>query len=135
MGEQGGSHTIRVARFTGQERNICFDFLSFSSDRPVTIATCNCRVVGYNSLHPKEPILVKIHADLNALTIDGSRVQLQGEFPEVVTPGMRVLLYSPGDFEVEAVLEKTTIENGAEIWYGILNRDTYRDTPDQCDDN
>jgi hypothetical protein len=73
----------------------------------------------------------RIHADLNELTIDESRVQLNLAISEEenVKQGERVLLYSPRDFEVEAILEKVWIEDRFEIWYGILDWDTYRDLP------
>ena len=73
--------------------------------------------------------MIKVRADLNALTIDKSRVQLGGDLPEELKPGIRVLIYEPGDFEVEAIVERAKIENGAEVWYGIVDWDTYRDTP------
>jgi hypothetical protein len=73
--------------------------------------------------------MLKIHVDMNAITIDQSRIQLGGILPEDLKPGLYVLLYSPGDFEVEATIEKVCIEGGAEIWFGIVNWDTYRDLP------
>jgi hypothetical protein len=42
---------------------------------------------------------------------------------------MRVLLYSLYDFEVEAIIEKIPEEDGGEIWYGIVDWETYRDLP------
>jgi hypothetical protein len=72
--------------------------------------------------------LIKVLADLNALTIDQTRVQLSGHLPPLMT-GMRVLLYSFWDFEVEAVIEKVYLKDDIEIWYGIVDWETYRDLP------
>jgi hypothetical protein len=72
--------------------------------------------------------LIKVLADLNALTIDQTRVQLSGHLPPLI-PGMRVLLYSLWDFEVEAVIEKVYLKDDIEIWYGIVDWETYRDLP------
>lgn len=71
--------------------------------------------------------MIRIQADFNALTRDGSRVQLPTILPEEVKPGLRVMLYEPDDFEVEATIEKVRLESGLEIWYGIIHRDTFRD--------
>lgn len=72
--------------------------------------------------------MIKVLADLNALTIDETRVQLSGHLPPLMT-GMRVLLYSLWDFEVEAIIEKIPEEDGGAIWYGIVDWETYRDLP------
>jgi hypothetical protein len=74
--------------------------------------------------------MIKIRADMNALTIDRSRIQLGGDLPSELEQGMRTLLYEPGDFEVEATIEKDTTSYGIEIWYGLVDWDTYRDLPD-----
>jgi hypothetical protein len=69
--------------------------------------------------------LIKINADFNQLTIDRSRVQLNGEYlPEGLLPGVRVLLFEVDDFEVEAVIEKVYLKDDIEIWYGVLDWDT-----------
>jgi hypothetical protein len=71
--------------------------------------------------------MIKVRADLNALTIDRSRVQLSGSLPPELEPDLQVLLYEPDEFEVGAIIEKVNIDDGTEIWYGIINWDTYRD--------
>lgn len=73
--------------------------------------------------------MIKVRADMNALTIDKSRIQLGGDLPEELESGLHVLLYEPQDYEVEATLEKVLFETGVEIWYGIVDWDTYRDLP------
>jgi hypothetical protein len=74
-------------------------------------------------------MLIKIEADFNQLTIDRSRVQLNGDYlPEGLLPDVRVLLFEIDDFEVEAVIEKVYLKDNIEIWYGVLDWDTIRYT-------
>lgn len=73
--------------------------------------------------------MIKVRADMNALTIDNSRIQLSGDLPSELQVGIHVLLYEPGDFEVEAIIEHDRTIYGAEIWFGVVDWDTYRDLP------
>jgi len=49
-------------------------------------------------------------------------------------PGIRVVLYEPDDFELEATLESEEIEGGTTVWYGVIDWDTYQDISDSGSD-
>lgn len=74
--------------------------------------------------------MLRIHVDFNAMTPDGKRVYInesrQPNLQEFFV-GRRVVLYEPEDVEVEAVLEKITLEDGREVWVGVADWSTRRD--------
>jgi hypothetical protein len=74
--------------------------------------------------------MIKVGADLNALTADETRVQLRQDSLQGAESGMRVILYAYNDFEVEAIVERVELEGGLVVWYGVVDWNTYRDLLD-----
>jgi hypothetical protein len=74
--------------------------------------------------------MLRIRVDFNAMTPDRKRVPInehtQPDLQEFFA-GRHVVVYEPEDFEVEAVLEKSTLEDGREVWDAVLDWITRRD--------
>jgi hypothetical protein len=74
--------------------------------------------------------MLRIRVDFNAMTPDRKRVpineHIQPNLQEFFV-GRRVVVYEPEDLEVEAVLEKTTLEDGREVWDAVLDWSTRHD--------
>lgn len=65
--------------------------------------------------------MLRILADFNAMTEDRKvwlNARLFKDLPDTIYPGLRVILYEPNDFEVEATIEVEKKADGTEVWYG-----------------
>jgi len=75
--------------------------------------------------------MLKITVDFNNLTPDGERVIVardrDKESIAKLSPGMRVLLHEPGDFEVEAIVEPEEVFEEQIWWYGTPDWSTRDD--------
>lgn len=71
----------------------------------------------------------KILADFNSMTSDGRRIFIGNNRSQELSPGDRVLIHEPDDFEVEADIELDVDENDREWWYAVPDWSTRRDLP------
>jgi len=66
--------------------------------------------------------MLRIRVDFSAMTPDGKRMPIndyiQPNLQEFFV-GRRVVVYEPEDLEVEAVLEKSILEDGREVWFAV----------------
>jgi hypothetical protein len=78
--------------------------------------------------------MIRLPVDFNNMTEDRKRVQINKPsfegLPRGLYPGERVILYTPGDFEVEGTIEVETDERG-EWWYGVIDWATTHDLDEQ----
>lgn len=76
--------------------------------------------------------MIVIAVDFNSVTPDGKKVlvaQNRNQDKEIVPmlrEGMHVLLLSPGEFEVQGILEPEEVD-GEIWWYGVPDWTTVRD--------
>ncbi len=73
--------------------------------------------------------MLRIRVDFNSLTPDAQRVPINEHVQpdiEKFTEGNRVIVYEPGDLEVEAILERFVLEDGREVWDAIIDWPTRR---------
>ncbi|MCQ3931466.1 MAG: 2-amino-4-hydroxy-6-hydroxymethyldihydropteridine diphosphokinase [Chloroflexi bacterium] len=77
------------------------------------------------------PFLFKIHVDFNSLSLDGKMVRINTDFFKhlltMLRPGLRVILYTPHDLEVEGIIHCEKYKQDQDLWYGIPHWDTMRD--------
>lgn len=75
--------------------------------------------------------MLKVRVDFNAMTKDGEKVIIGQALKGVtVSPGDRIIIYEPHDFEVEAIVEYEIEENyNREWWYAVPDWSTRRDLP------
>jgi general stress protein 26 len=82
--------------------------------------------------------MIRIRADFNAMSEDGRRVwintNVDDQLANSLHPGMRVLLFEPDDFEVEAIIEVSKDANSKDWWYGILDWSTRREITSQSNE-
>jgi len=75
--------------------------------------------------------VLRIYVDFNEMTADGKRVLINTYSDQLVRdvlhPGLKVLLYTPGDLEVAGVVELDIDANGTEWWYGVPDWTTVRE--------
>jgi len=74
--------------------------------------------------------MLRISVDFNSITPDGDCVQINtnyhSELLGVLQEGMKVILYTEHDIQVEAILE-TIPFNGEIFWYGRADWSTLED--------
>jgi hypothetical protein len=74
--------------------------------------------------------MLKIYADFNEMTEDGNSVLIAAdrEIDQVtisqLSPGLHVMLYQDGDFEVEAIVEPEEVFPNTIFWYGRVDWST-----------
>jgi hypothetical protein len=75
--------------------------------------------------------MIKLRVDFNATTKDGKRVFIGNDINakpiKNLFPGLRVLVFEPNDFEVEAIIEQDLDEHGKEWWYIVPDWNTKPD--------
>lgn len=71
--------------------------------------------------------MIRIPVDFNAETEDGM-IRINTDWDkyllEILQPGLRVVMYTPNDVEVEGVIYYEKDSSGDEWWYGIPEWDT-----------
>ena len=72
--------------------------------------------------------MIRIWVDFNNMTKDGEKVVIPPGDGITLTPGERIIVYDPYDFEVEAIVEYEIEEkNNRGWWYAIPDWSTRRD--------
>lgn len=75
--------------------------------------------------------MLRIHVDFNSMTKDGEKVWINTTVDDFLLPslyeGLRVIVYEPDDFQVEATIVVEKDKNGNDWWYGILDWSTRRE--------
>jgi hypothetical protein len=75
--------------------------------------------------------MLKVRVDFNAMTKDGEKVIIGPDLKGVtLSPGERIIIYEPYDFEVEAIVECEIEEKyNQKWWYAVPDWSTLRDLP------
>lgn len=74
--------------------------------------------------------MIRVRVDFNSMTADRRKVPIWDETAiSALYPGLRIMLFEPDDFEVEAVAEPETQENGDIWWFAVIDWSTSRDLP------
>jgi hypothetical protein len=74
--------------------------------------------------------MIRIEVDFNAMNKAGTHIWINTRYyPDLldfIQPGLRLLLYTEGDIEVEANIEVETDKNGVDWWYGHADWSTLK---------
>ncbi|MBZ0316954.1 MAG: 2-amino-4-hydroxy-6-hydroxymethyldihydropteridine diphosphokinase [Anaerolineae bacterium] len=76
------------------------------------------------------PFLLRISVDFNSLSLDGKMVRINTDIHQyllnILHQGLRVILYTSQDLEVEAIIHCEKYKQDQDLWYGIPDWDTLR---------